>query len=251
MRIVIGVNTLTSLDRTAYINHCQFWYRLGRDWPKDEFVFNVPHRMPIDRMRNMTAKIALDTNADYLMFVDDDVLIPLDCLSKLLTADQDIVAGWTVIRGYPFNNMFFKYVDEEKKNLTYYNKFELNGSPILPVDAVGFSCVLIKTSLLKAIPPPYFVTGPYNTEDVYFCIKARQYAPECTIAVETSVLTGHIMDTEVVEPLTRESFKRFYEDAYAAKEGTDKPEKLPETDNDKYVLSYEEVLKEAVFNAPK
>lgn len=216
MKIVIGVNTLTAIDRIAYSNHCQLWFRLGRNHPEIDFIFNAPHRMSIDRMRNMTARIALDNNADYIMFLDDDVIVPMDCVKKMIAADKDIVAGWTIIRGYPFNNMFFKYVNGDKTQLNYYNEVDVSAGPVVDVDAVGFSCVLIKVDLLRKIPQPFFVTGPFNTEDVYFCLKAREFVPDCTISVDTSLETGHVMDTEVVEPRTKGEFRTFYETAYKA-----------------------------------
>lgn len=209
---MIGVNTLTQVDQLAYVNHCQFWYRLGKNHPDIEFALSCPRRASIDRMRNQTAQATLENNFDYLMFVDDDVLVPVDGLKKLLEADADIAAGHTVIRGYPYNNMFFKY--EEDKTLTYDNEPVLNERGLIECAAVGFSFVLIKTSLIKKVPPPYFVTGTHNTEDVYFCLKAKEYNPETTIVVDPAVRTGHILGSEVVEPDNKEALKKFFEDQY-------------------------------------
>lgn len=171
--IVIGVNTLTSVDQAVYSNHCQFWYRLGKEFPDYRFILIHPRRMSIDSMRNMAAKVAVDANADYLMFVDDDVILPLDTMKRLLACDADIAAGWTIIRGYPFENMFFQYGDEARLSLMKPKNPVAAEDGLFHVDAVGFSCVLIKVSLLKKVPVPYFVTGPFHTEDVYFCIKAE------------------------------------------------------------------------------
>src|ERR1041385_1165531 len=95
MKIVVGINTLTSIDQPVYSNHCQFWFRLGRSSSHD-FILSHPRRMSIDNMRNMTAKIALEHNADYILFIDDDVLIPLNTVDMLLASDADIAAGWTL-----------------------------------------------------------------------------------------------------------------------------------------------------------
>ena len=38
--------------------------------------------------------------------------------------------------------------------------------------AVGFSFCLIKMDVLLKCPKPFFITGPKNTEDIYFCIKS-------------------------------------------------------------------------------
>lgn len=203
-KILVGVNTLTSVNQYAYANHCQFWYRLGRNYLEDQFLFFTPPRMSIDRMRNTAAKVALEQEADYLMFIDDDVLIPHNTLGKLRETDYDIIAGVTVIRGYPFNMMMFKS-ENNGATLRNYNDYVNFIDPltkIVDADAVGFSCVLIKTELLKKVSAPYFVTGLYNTEDVYFCMKAIEELgrENLRIGVHCGVVTGHIGDAKVYTP---------------------------------------------------
>ena len=63
--------------------------------------------------------VALENEVDYVVFIDDDVLLPtdIDSLGRLKSANKHIIAGWTVIRGYPYNNMFFK--SNEKGGLEY------------------------------------------------------------------------------------------------------------------------------------
>ena len=247
MKIMIGVNTLTQMDQIAYTNHCQFWYRLGKEFPDVQFAFSNPRRASIDRMRNQTAKVALDGGFDYVMFIDDDVLIPPDALKKLLAAKADIAAGWTIIRGYPYNNMFFKF-DYEGKDVVYYNDFKLNEDGLIDCDAVGFSCVLLSCELLKKVPPPWFVTGMFNTEDVYFCIKAKKYVPEVKIVVDPEVKTAHILGSEVIEPNNREAYKLFFETTY--------PELCPKTheklvENGDRADGYLEYVKEAIADSQR
>lgn len=219
LKILIGINTLTQVEQSIYANHLQFFYRLGRKYgDKIDFIINTPRRQSIDRMRNVSAKIAVEHNCDYLMFIDDDVHIPTDTLDKLLEADRDIIAGWTIIRGYPFDNMFFKYKDGDTTKLIPYNEpfnledFEEGNKGLLKVAAVGFSCVLIKVSLLKEIETPYFVTGPYNTEDIYFCMKAKSIkGKDFSCYVHTGVLTSHILGPECIDPLNKEEYRNYYE----------------------------------------
>lgn len=218
MKILIAVNTLETINQPIYSNHAQFYFRLGRDYPHHFALFH-PRRMTIDRMRNEAAKAALGNEMDYLMFIDDDVLIPHDALAKLLVAQKNIIAGWTIIRGYPFQNMFFKWIDDAKTQLSHYphdeiDKLDLNLNPLLPVAAVGFSCVLINCDFLRKINPPYFVTGPRNTEDVYFCLKAQQQFPNTSIFVHLDVKTAHLLGSEAVDPLNRQFHKTYYESVY-------------------------------------
>jgi hypothetical protein len=208
IKTLVCINTLTAVKSPAYANHIQFFFRLGRNFPDHQFALWTPNRMTIDTCRNMACKVALENEFDYVMMVDDDVLVPFDAYGKMVAADKDIVAGWTIIRGYPYNNMHFIY--NENKDLTYYNEHEPEG--MLDVDAVGCSLTLIKCELLKKINPPYFVTGTNNTEDIYFCCKARQAVPECTIAVDLSIKTGHILTDQIVTAGNKHIWKKHEEE---------------------------------------
>ena len=226
--VLVGVNTLTSVSQPIYSNHCQFWYRLGRSYPDFDFILNNPRRMSIDNMSNMTAKVALMNNVDYILFIDDDVLVPIDTLGRLVACDADIAAGWTLIRGYPYKNMFFKFTDETKRALQNWEDPVMNERGLYDVDAVGFSCCLIKMDLLKKVSQPYFVTGPYNTEDIYFCLKAKTEFPETKIVVDPNVMTSHILGLEAIDPITKEAYKRYFETLYPdSVNHIDEPEKDP------------------------
>ena len=210
LKIVVGTNSLTESQYPAYTNHVQFWYNLGKRYPHIKFILSNPARMSIDRMRNMTAEVALETEADGVLFLDDDVIVQNDCLEKLLNCDADIAAGKVVIRGYPFDWMVFK-TEKRGKHIGLFPQKELPETGIEPVDAVGFSLCYIKTSVFKTIPKPWFVTGVNNTEDIYFCILARQANPACKIVVDCSVRCGHILWPEIMDPTNRELYRDYYE----------------------------------------
>ncbi len=211
-RIVVATNSLVSADYEAYTNHIQTWFKFGRSYPDLEFIMCNPARMSIDRMRNMAADVALESESDYLLFMDDDVLVQPDGLRKLLDCDADIAAAKVVIRGYPFDWMIFKNRGGTVQNPHLFSCPDLPDEGIDPCDAVGFSFCLIKTSVLKSVQKPYFVTGVNNTEDIYFCVKARQINPKLKIVCECSQLCGHILWPQVMDARNREAYKKFVED---------------------------------------
>lgn len=209
-KVIIAINTLTSIDQLAYANHVQMFFRLGRNYPEDQFALFTPRRMTIDRMRNEAFKVAMENGFDYVLFVDDDVLVPFDAYKKLKDRDKDVVAAWTIIRGYPFENMFFKW-DEKHTWLIKPKDVEVPEDGLLEVDAIGCSCVLIKVELLKKIPPPYFLTGSNHTEDVFFCMRAKQYVPDCGIYVDLHIKTAHILGANIVTPDNAQFWRTFEE----------------------------------------
>jgi len=212
-KIVIGINSLVSTVHAAYSNHVQLFFKLGRNYPQYDFIFVNPPRMSIDRMRNMAATVAIQANADYLIFIDDDVLIPFNFLTSFekMLDTYDIVCGNVQIRGYPFDYMMFKW-DAERKGLLTLKTLPKN--EIVELDAVGFSCCLIKVELLRKMNKPYFVTTGNMTEDVFFCLKARDEFPETRMACDSSIVCGHILWSEVISDFTRENYTKYYEAMY-------------------------------------
>ena len=223
IKIVVGINSLVATSQPAYSNHIQFFYRLGRSYKNIEITLVNPARMSIDRMRNMAAEVALKWEADFLLFLDDDVLVPFTGLAFLLDADADIVAGDVLIRGYPFPHMFFKYND--KKELLAVTELTDGDPGPIDVDAVGFSFCLIKTGLLKEIPKPFFLTGPRNTEDIYFCLKCKLTKPDTTIMVDTRVSCGHMLNPYPITPENVVNYKKYYEAQY--------PQAIAQSDKDR------------------
>jgi hypothetical protein len=209
--ITIGINSLVSTTHAAYSNHMQLFYRLGRAYPDFDFCFVNPPRMSIDRMRNLAADTALDNGSEYLLFIDDDVLIPypFDFLRKLIACDAPIAAADVLIRGYPFNHMLFRY-NKDKTGLNQMKNVPKKLGQI-PVDAVGFSVCLIRVDLLRKMNKPYFITGINNTEDIYFCVNARDKFPNLRIIADTSIQCGHILWNEVIDAINKENYKNYFE----------------------------------------
>ena len=205
-KILVGINNLTTVSQLAYANHCQWWYRLGKELPQHDFGLCNPRRMSIDRMRNFAGKCVVDLNFDYLLFIDDDVLLPMDTVKRLLDADKDIIAGVTLIRGYPYHPMIFNFLGpiiDEANKCHYVDNYQEKADPktgLLECDAVGFSCCLIKAQVLRDLEPPYFITGQNHTEDVYFCNKAKTERRGTTVWVDTFVKTAHILGDDIIEP---------------------------------------------------
>ncbi len=187
LKVFICTNILSVIDAAAYVTHQNFFYRLGKTFPRAIFYFMTPPRMSIDQARNWAAKMALEQECDYILFLDDDMLIHPDTLKYLINADLDICMAHTYIRGYPFDVMAFK---KTKKGLEKFNDYQkyVNKKGIFMCDAVGFAVCLIKVDLLKMMEEPYFVTGINHTEDIFFCLAAKEQLDGVTIGVTVIVI---------------------------------------------------------------
>ena len=212
MKTLILVNTLQAVNSAVYSNHCQFWAYLKSHYPKDQFLFFTPHRMSIDTARNLAAKTALEQECDYLMFLDDDVLVEPTTFDSMLAANKDVVMALTYLRSYPFKPMLFTAHATQQNGLVFYEDFEkhINADGLVECEAIGFSCALLRCDVLKRMVPPFFVTGPNNTEDIYFCVEAKKQLGEVSIYTDVKVPTGHLLSPEVITRGTRDHLMTYY-----------------------------------------
>jgi hypothetical protein len=209
MKIVVGTNALSEVQYPAYTNHCQFWFRLGRSYPHIDFVFSNPARMSIDRMRNMTAKAAIELNADYALFLDDDVIVPPNHgLEQLLACDAEVAAGRVCVRGFPFNYMAFERRGSDPDGLYIMNDLPKDG--ILEVGAVGFSFALLKVEPLRRMTEPYFITGVNCTEDIYYCDKLHKLDSSYKVKINCECECGHILWPEVIFESNRDAYIEYF-----------------------------------------
>lgn len=209
-KILVLVNSFGYINSFVYANHINLFTYTKEKRPDLKLFLMNPHRMNIDRAQNYGAVQAMALGCDYYFVLDDDILIPKNGLIRMIEADRDIVGANVVIRGLPFHNMAFDFGNRNGKGEAYID--ELPEDEVFDCDAVGFSCTLVNTEILKALEPPYFVTGPNFTEDIYFCDKCRTTLdPRPTVAIHTGVKCGHMMHPEPIEPDTKQLFTDLYQ----------------------------------------
>ena len=220
---ILAICTLTSVHSKAYGTHLEWTYKLAKNNPNWRFALWTPYRMSIANFRNFASKTALATEAECVFMLDDDAVLlkHMDVFERLVARDKHIVMPVVYIRGYPFQPMMFKEVkgqedvDKEKRLLEIYEDFKTDGKiqkdGLLEVAAVGCHATLIKTEVFKAIDEPYFLTGLFHTEDVYFCMKCREFIENIEIFVDTTFSIGHLLDPLYVDDENVEIMREFHE----------------------------------------
>jgi GT2 family glycosyltransferase len=152
--------------------------------------------MPFDHARNEAVKMAIEQKYAYLMFIDDDIIMPSNTYFKLKERNKDIISGVYYRRNAPFN-VCMLLLDEETKFPSHVKEFKLN--EVLEVDFVGAGCLLIKTEVFKTLPYPWFDWRVDSqdlppelrySEDFAFCDLARKNGYKIT--VDTGIQCSHI-----------------------------------------------------------
>ena len=134
----------------------------------------------IYKSRNDLADMAIQAKADYVLWLDSDVIFPSTLMVDLMAdmEGRDMVTGIYHMRRPPFKPVIWKKLrqgivpaDNENEDWDDYPKDE-----IFEIDGCGFGCVMMRASMLQPIVDRYhdlFSPLPGYGEDLSFCVRAR------------------------------------------------------------------------------
>ena len=135
---------------------------------------------PVDRVRNQISKRFLESDADYLLMIDDDTVPPATVLD-MARHDKDIVGAlcyaYTPAMGYYSVAYPSGSSDLKAQRLGIGDQIEHRG--LMEIELVSSACLLIHRRVLAALDPPYFKMELdddclliKDSEDFSFCRKA-------------------------------------------------------------------------------
>lgn len=154
----------------------------------------------IDQIRNLIADWG--KRYDYLFCVDSDIVLPYDCIEKMLSADKDIISGLYIQR-IPGRQILEIYKDAEN-GVTNHQFEDVKDLGIFQIASCGMGCCLIKSEVLRKLEYPHFVyksalSHAYTfSEDIYFCCKAREAG--FTVWADATIRCEHIGQTRFLLP---------------------------------------------------
>lgn len=163
--------------------------------------------------RNRIAQMALDKKTDYVLMVDNDVVLPKDALINLLETPVDVCLGYyahrdsdnryrgrsCVCKLYDENgNKHFNYPLESEYTADELKELKDSGQFRVQIHGGGMGCAFIKTDVFNRIKYPWYDWVNYAnehrgmlSEDLYFCEGCRKNS--IPIYTDTRVNCGHIL----------------------------------------------------------
>ena len=163
--------------------------------------------------RNRIAQMALDKKTDYVLMVDNDVVLPKDALINLLETPVDVCLGYyahrdsdnryrgrsCVCKLYDENgNKHFNYPLESEYTADELKELKDSGQFRVQIHGGGMGCAFIKTDVFNRIKYPWYDWVNYAnehrgvlSEDLYFCEECRKRS--IPIYADTRVNCGHIL----------------------------------------------------------
>lgn len=148
--------------------------------------------------RERLADLAIAKKADYVLWLDSDMVFSPELLQDLIDSNKDMVAGLCFRRRPPFTPVIYKKIrfgqtPEEHVNEEY---LDYPKNSLFEVDGVGFGAVLVRTDVIRAVKERYgnaFEPMKGYGEDLTFCIRARMCGYQ--IWCNSSVKLGHVTRT--------------------------------------------------------
>jgi len=145
----------------------------------------------ISNSRTQLVNEALEANADYILWLDSDMYIPVTIFKKLYAHKKDIIACTYSTRYKPYTNVAFMDFNNPPT--------KLNASKGLhEVFAVGMGCMLVKTDVYKNLPRPWFnhayneELDDFSGEDIWFCKLAAEHGYKTYVDCDTSNMLAHV-----------------------------------------------------------
>lgn len=140
--------------------------------------------------RNKLVEQAKEHKADYILFIDADMVVPPTAIETLLDHDKDIVCATASCRiGENVGKMQGNPVDDNQRSPE-------ENSSLIEMKMVGLPLMLIKMSVFDKLEEPYFAEPILGKnlipEDEYFCIKAREAGFQIWCDVQLSMKIGHV-----------------------------------------------------------
>lgn len=188
----------------AVLIACPTLERRPISWEFAEYFYAIrqPLGTSISRMRvegkdvatarNEIAAEALRQNADYVLYVGDDVLVPPDIIERLRAHREAMVTGVYFTKSYPSAPYLWRGL--QKGPCVDWKMGEY-----FPIDWAGCDALLISTEVFRNVPYPWFSLDwkfeedqpncPLATEDLYAYTKFRQHGYQ--LYVDTAVQCDH------------------------------------------------------------
>ena len=158
--------------------------------------------------RNDLALKAIRMGADFVLWLDSDMLFEPDTLKKLMNTltenNLDMVSGIYYRRIAPYTPVLLEKLSIDDSGKCLSSGFKVLPEKLFEVEGCGFGCVLMKSKVLFDVIANYqdaFTPMESVGEDLAFCIRARNLGYK--IYADPGVSLGHCSHQIIT--------KKFYE----------------------------------------
>lgn len=201
MKILIAVPTFETIYPDTYKSIFDL------DKAGHEVLFEYVRGYDCATARNSIAQMAMDLGTDYVLMVDNDVVLPRDALINLLDDPKDVCLGYYAHRDT--DNVYrgrtcvcklgwYNYPLESEYTAAELDELRDQGSFKQEIHGGGMGCALIRTDVFRRLRYPWYDWVNYAddhrgmlSEDLYFCEQCKNN--QIRIYTDTRVGCGHML----------------------------------------------------------
>lgn len=217
MRILIAVPTFENIYpdvfKAIYDLDETYQSESGDAVLPNEYIFEYIRGYDCATARNRIVMTAQQNKADYILMVDNDVIIPPETIELFLDEPVDVCLGAyahrdtdNIYRGrtclcrlyQPNGQKYFNYPLESEYEAKELILLEEAGEKKIQIHGGGMGCAFIKTSVFNKINYPWYDWVNYSddnrgmlSEDLYFCEQCR--SKDIPIYTDVRVKAKHIL----------------------------------------------------------
>ena len=200
MKILIAIPTFESIYPDTY----QSVWKLDKG--EHEVLFEFIRGYDCATARNKIAQRAIDLNTDYVLMVDNDVVLPKRVLLDMLDDPVDVCLGYYAHRNT--DNRYtgrvsvcklgwYNYPLESEFTSAEMRDMLKSGQHKIKIHGGGMGCALIRTDIFRRLNYPWYDWVNYDdsnrgmlSEDLYFCEKCK--AAKIPVYTDTRAGCGHL-----------------------------------------------------------
>jgi 2-polyprenyl-3-methyl-5-hydroxy-6-metoxy-1,4-benzoquinol methylase len=199
-RIFIGVPGYHGIQPEVQESFIRMMYRCGKDMPDYDFIFKVVTKKEQFRARNNIVQWAIQAQADWLLMLDDDMVLPPDLVQRLVANDKDVCGALYYQRGGSYHPVLLHRNAREDGSFKpeFYKPYDpiILNPGLYPVDIIGGACMLFKTKVFDRMLPPYFHPELDMGTDIAICNRVHDGGFE--IWADTRIQLGHLRDEKEI-----------------------------------------------------
>lgn len=204
-KILIGVPAYEGIVYEAQQAFFTMMYWCGKNMPDYTFAVNITYKREQFRARNNITDAAIANEFDYILMLDDDMIVPPDLVQRLIDHDKDVIGALYFQRGGQYKPVLMNRPDPAPGMHTAH--FVLPQDPRInenrglhQFDVIGGGCMLFKTHVFNKILQPYFETERNLGTDISICGRLKDAGFE--IWADTSIELGHVGEKKIITSRT-------------------------------------------------
>lgn len=184
MRLLIGIPSYDSMHYSFVESLVNLTRKLDRDGV--DFDVFIKGATLVYLSRDEIVRHACVGEYTHILWLDDDIVFDDGIFDRLNSHGEDFVSGICVSRHVENGSCLFSDLKGRKRYTEY-------PSGLFPIEACGFACVLMRTTLARTIINHHgtcFMPFPEFGEDLAFCQRLNEFG--YSMYADSDVRVGHI-----------------------------------------------------------